>query len=201
MVTSRRCTSTPRVESRLTTTGPFAGALVGQICSVMADRIADPWVSGRPTPAARAGRSVSTELDLAADLRATADRHRDDQDVHHQSHTFAVAAEQRARRLAPHAERHEVRPNGKPPGTAAAKTSSRACALSTSPPGSAPSPGRWSSNQRRRRAMPSCSPPPASASRRPSGTPSGSSRGSRPAHPRRCWWRERGCQRQARDGC
>jgi hypothetical protein len=45
------------------------------------------------------------ERALAAELRTAADRHRDDQDVHHQCRTLAVAADQRAERCSPHAER------------------------------------------------------------------------------------------------
>jgi hypothetical protein len=46
------------------------------------------------------------ETGLAAELRAAADRHRDDHDVFHQCHTFALAADKRAKALEPLAEDH-----------------------------------------------------------------------------------------------
>ena len=45
------------------------------------------------------------ESGLAAELRAAAERHRDDHDVYHQCHTFAVTAEKRIERLEPLARR------------------------------------------------------------------------------------------------
>lgn len=39
------------------------------------------------------------EIELAAELRAVAERHRGEHDVYHQCHTFALAADKRARRL------------------------------------------------------------------------------------------------------
>jgi hypothetical protein len=46
------------------------------------------------------------ETGLAAELRAAAERHRDDHDVYHQCHTFAVTAEKRVQKLEPVAERY-----------------------------------------------------------------------------------------------
>jgi hypothetical protein len=46
------------------------------------------------------------ERGLAGDLRALGERHAADHDVHHQCHAFAASCEERARRLATHAERH-----------------------------------------------------------------------------------------------
>jgi hypothetical protein len=46
------------------------------------------------------------ETGLAAELRAAADRHRDDHDVFHQCHTFALAADKRAEALEPLTGRH-----------------------------------------------------------------------------------------------
>jgi hypothetical protein len=45
------------------------------------------------------------ERAAATELRAAAGRHRDDHDVFHQCHTFALTADKRLERLAPHAER------------------------------------------------------------------------------------------------
>jgi len=49
-----------------------------------------------------------TELEggFARELRAAAERHRDDHDVYHQCHTFALAAEKRVERLEPVAQRY-----------------------------------------------------------------------------------------------
>jgi hypothetical protein len=47
------------------------------------------------------------EAALAADLRAAAERHRDDHDVYHQCHTFAVTAEKRVEALGPLKQRYE----------------------------------------------------------------------------------------------
>ena len=47
------------------------------------------------------------EAALAADLRAAAERHRDDHDVYHQCHTFAATADQRVEALAPLKQRYE----------------------------------------------------------------------------------------------
>ena len=47
------------------------------------------------------------EAALAADLRAAAERHRDDHDVYHQCHTFAVTADKRVAALAPLKQRYE----------------------------------------------------------------------------------------------
>lgn len=46
------------------------------------------------------------EAGLAAQLRAAAERHRDDHDVYHQCHTFAVTAEKRVERLEPLSQRY-----------------------------------------------------------------------------------------------
>jgi hypothetical protein len=46
------------------------------------------------------------ELGLAAELRAAAERHRDDHDVYHQCHAFAVTADRRVQKLAPVSERY-----------------------------------------------------------------------------------------------
>jgi hypothetical protein len=46
------------------------------------------------------------EAELAEDLRAIGARHAADHDVYHQCHAFASSCEERARRLAPHAERY-----------------------------------------------------------------------------------------------
>jgi hypothetical protein len=46
------------------------------------------------------------ETRLAAELRSAAERHRDDHDVYHQCHTFAVTAAKRVRKLEPLAERY-----------------------------------------------------------------------------------------------
>jgi hypothetical protein len=47
------------------------------------------------------------EAALAADLRAGAERHRDDHDVYHQCHTFAVTADKRVEALGPLKQRYE----------------------------------------------------------------------------------------------
>jgi hypothetical protein len=46
------------------------------------------------------------EAGVAAELRAAAERHRDDHDVTHQCHTFAVTADKRVQKLEPLAERY-----------------------------------------------------------------------------------------------
>jgi hypothetical protein len=46
------------------------------------------------------------ENGLAAELRAAAERHRDDHDVYHQCHTFAVTVDERLRQLEPLARRY-----------------------------------------------------------------------------------------------
>ncbi|MDX6437950.1 MAG: hypothetical protein QOF45_533 [Gaiellaceae bacterium] len=46
------------------------------------------------------------EAGVAAELRAAAERHRDDHDVYHQCHTFAVTADKRVQKLEPLAERY-----------------------------------------------------------------------------------------------
>jgi hypothetical protein len=46
------------------------------------------------------------EAGLAAELRAAAERHRDDHDVYHQCNTFAVTAEKRVERLEPLSQRY-----------------------------------------------------------------------------------------------
>ena len=46
------------------------------------------------------------EAGLAAELRAAAERHRDDHDVYHQCHTFAVTAEKRVQKLEPVTQRY-----------------------------------------------------------------------------------------------
>lgn len=46
------------------------------------------------------------ETELAAELRAAAERHRDDHDVYHQCHTFALTADKRVKRLQPLAQRY-----------------------------------------------------------------------------------------------
>lgn len=58
------------------------------------------------------------ETELAAQLRAIAERHAGDQDVYHVGHAQARAAGQRIERLAPHAERH----GAKVPAPPAAKS-------------------------------------------------------------------------------
>jgi hypothetical protein len=50
------------------------------------------------------------EANLAAELRAAAERHADDHDVYHQCHTFAVTADKRVRKLEPLAERYGGQP-------------------------------------------------------------------------------------------
>ena len=47
---------------------------------------------------------------LAADLRAAAERHRDDHDVYHQCHTFAVTADKRLQALGALEQRYEGKP-------------------------------------------------------------------------------------------
>ena len=47
------------------------------------------------------------EAALAADLRAAAERHRDDHDVYHQCHTFAVTADKRVEALGSLKQRYE----------------------------------------------------------------------------------------------
>jgi hypothetical protein len=47
------------------------------------------------------------EAVLAAELRAASERHRDDHDVFHQCHTFAVTADKRAQGLGPLRQRYE----------------------------------------------------------------------------------------------
>jgi len=47
------------------------------------------------------------ETALGAELRAGAERHRDDHDVYHQCHTFAVTADKRLQSLGPFKERYE----------------------------------------------------------------------------------------------
>ena len=46
------------------------------------------------------------ETQIAAELRASAERHRDEHDVYHQCHTFAVAADKRAQKLEAPAEHY-----------------------------------------------------------------------------------------------
>jgi hypothetical protein len=46
------------------------------------------------------------ETHFAAELRAAAERHRDDHDVYHQCHTFAVTADKRVQKLEPLAKRY-----------------------------------------------------------------------------------------------
>jgi hypothetical protein len=46
------------------------------------------------------------EAGLATELRAAAERHRDDHDVYHQCHTFAVTAEKRVQKRQPVAQRY-----------------------------------------------------------------------------------------------
>ena len=46
------------------------------------------------------------EAGFATELRAAAERHRDDHDVYHQCHTFAVTAERRVQKLEPVAQRY-----------------------------------------------------------------------------------------------
>ena len=47
------------------------------------------------------------EAALAAELRAAAERHRDDHDVYHQCNTFAVTADKRGQTLGPLQQRYE----------------------------------------------------------------------------------------------
>jgi hypothetical protein len=49
------------------------------------------------------------ETELAAELRAAAERHRAEHDVYHQCHTFALAADKRVQRLEPLARRYDGR--------------------------------------------------------------------------------------------
>jgi hypothetical protein len=49
------------------------------------------------------------ETALAAELRAAAERHRDDHDVYHQCHTFAVTADKRVQALKPFERRYNGR--------------------------------------------------------------------------------------------
>jgi hypothetical protein len=46
------------------------------------------------------------ETHLASELRAAGERHRDDHDVFHQCHTFALAADKRVRKLQAFTERY-----------------------------------------------------------------------------------------------
>jgi len=46
------------------------------------------------------------ETQIAAELRAAAERHREDHDVFHQCHTFALAADERVRKLQAFTERY-----------------------------------------------------------------------------------------------
>jgi hypothetical protein len=46
------------------------------------------------------------EASLAAELRVAAERHRDEHDVYHQCHTFALAADKRIQKLQPLAHRY-----------------------------------------------------------------------------------------------
>jgi histidinol-phosphate/aromatic aminotransferase/cobyric acid decarboxylase-like protein len=46
------------------------------------------------------------ETQFAGELRAAAERHRDDHDVYHQCHTFAVTADKRIEKLEPLARRY-----------------------------------------------------------------------------------------------
>ena len=55
-------------------------------------------------------RLEGLEKALAAGLRAAAERHRDEHDVYHQCMTFAVKADERARRLEPTARRYRGAP-------------------------------------------------------------------------------------------
>ena len=50
------------------------------------------------------------EAELAAALRAAAERHRGEHDVYHQCQTFALAADKRVRRLEPLAKRYDGLP-------------------------------------------------------------------------------------------
>lgn len=51
------------------------------------------------------GRIHELETELAEEYRTLGERHAADHDVYHQCESFAAAAEQRAQKLAPHAER------------------------------------------------------------------------------------------------
>jgi hypothetical protein len=55
------------------------------------------------------GHLHELETELAAKLRAAAERHRDEHDVYHQCHTFALAADKRVQRLEPLARRYDGR--------------------------------------------------------------------------------------------
>jgi hypothetical protein len=50
------------------------------------------------------------EVGFARELRAAAERHRDDHDVYHQCHTFAVTADKRLQQLEPLVERYGGQP-------------------------------------------------------------------------------------------
>ena len=65
------------------------------------------------------------EAALAADLRAAAERHRDDHDVYHQCHTFAVTADKRVRRSVLSSSGTRARPSGRPRSETAAPICSR----------------------------------------------------------------------------
>ena len=56
------------------------------------------------------GHLNQLEADLAAALRAAAERHRGEHDVYHQCQTFALAADKRVRRLEPLAKRYDGLP-------------------------------------------------------------------------------------------
>ena len=50
------------------------------------------------------------ETGLAVELRAAAERHRDEHDVYHECHTFAVTADKRIQKLEPVARRYQGEP-------------------------------------------------------------------------------------------
>jgi hypothetical protein len=47
------------------------------------------------------------ETELAGELRSAAERRREDHDVYHQCHTFAVTADERAQKVGPLTQRYE----------------------------------------------------------------------------------------------
>jgi hypothetical protein len=47
------------------------------------------------------------EIEVALQLRAAAERHRDEHDIYHQCHTFAVTAEERATKANPFSRRYD----------------------------------------------------------------------------------------------
>ena len=59
------------------------------------------------------GHLRELESALAGELRAAAERHRDDHDVYHQCHTFAVTADKRIQSIAPLIDKYGGQPTWK----------------------------------------------------------------------------------------